>query len=99
MDWSTLIIGILTCTNLSTLIIYFSTIKAKKKKEGAEADMAKNDAELRRLDATEKIIEIYKTMYDDVTANYVKQLQELREEVKSLKKFKCEKDPCDNRKQ
>lgn len=99
MDFTTIIIGILTCTNLSTLIIYFSTIKAKKKKEGAEADIAKNDAEIKRLDATEKIIEIYKTMYNDVTENYVKQLNELREEVEILKKFKCKKEPCKNREQ
>jgi len=99
MDWSNLIIGILGSTNIISLIVLIQNWRASRRKSTAESKLSE-------FEATQRIIEIYKTMYEDVRTNYEQRLKEcfteielLKREVNELKKLKCETDPCDNRKQ
>jgi len=90
MDWTNLIIGLLSATNITTLLGFFYTLRASKRKSNAESKISE-------FDATEKIIAIYKKMADDLISNYEKRILILESDIKELKKLKCEKETCENR--
>jgi len=97
MDIYSFLIALLSGTNLLSLIMLFVNYKSNKRKSNA-------DSKLSEFEATQRIIEIYKTMYDDVRTNYETRLKEcfeqielLKDEIKKLKNLKCEITNCKNR--
>lgn len=99
MDWTNTIIAILGSTNIISLIILIQNWRANRRKSTAESKLSE-------FEATQRIIEIYKTMYEDVRTNYEQRLsecfaeiKELKDELEELKILRCEKPNCDNRQQ
>ena len=84
------IIALLSATNITTLVGFFISLRANKRKSNAESKMSE-------FDATEKIIAIYKKLAEDLIANYEKRISDLEADIKELKILKCEKEQCENR--
>jgi len=105
MDWTNIIITLLAGTNVTTLIFFFATFRAKKKKENAEADIKSTEANLRELDYTEKIISIYNKLSADQRIFYDSRITELnikiealKTKIASLESERCSNNDCPNRK-
>jgi len=101
-----IITGLLSASNLATLVMLFITLKSSKKKAEAEAKKSNSESKISDFEATEKIIEIYNKLSEDLRSDYerriancLSELKELRSEVESLKKLKCTNSDCPNRKQ
>jgi len=97
MDWNNTIIAILGSTNIISLIVLIQNWRANRRKSTAESKLSE-------FEATQRIIEIYKTMYEDVRTNYEQRLKEcfaeidaLKKDLEELKNLKCEKTDCPNR--
>lgn len=97
MDWTNIIIAILGGTNIISLIVLIQNWRANRRKSTAESKLSE-------FEATQRIIEIYKTMYDDVRKNYEQRLKEcfaeinqLKKDIEELKNLKCENANCPNR--
>ena len=101
-----ILIGLLSASNVATLVLLFVTLKSSKQKAEAEAKKSNSESKISDFEATEKIIEIYNKLSEDLRSDYerriancLSELKELRTEVDNLKKLKCVNSDCPNRKQ
>jgi len=88
---------ILVISNFVSIGGWLFTIKASKIKSNAESKISE-------FEATNKIIDIYKKLSDDLRRDYERRISEMkidiekmRGEIKELSLLKCNKEQCENR--
>ena len=94
----------LIISNLISIGGWIQTYKANKRKAIADAAMTETDVDIKKLTATEQIVNIYNKMSTDLREDYERRYANCSQEIKDLtdlvtelKQLKCENKTCPNR--
>ena len=94
----------LLITNVISIGGWIQTFKANKRKANADASITEQDVDIKKLSATEQIVNIYNKMSTDLRedyerryANCTQEIKDLTDLVTELKQMKCENKTCPNR--